>query len=381
MATAPAIGRSLPASADAAAETTRDLYERFSRQIFAYCLVQLRNREEAEDAVQTTFLNAFRALERGVIPELESAWLYKIAQHVCLTRRRSWSRRRLVESPQDLDGVRELVGAPVSDTEELSGLTDALRELPEQQRRAILLREWQGLTYKEIADDLQLSQAAVETLIFRARRTLAQSLEKLRGTGDLGSLVAAFKSLLLGGGTKVAATLITVATTSVVAATPAARHSVAHFVDAVTQTAAPAKPDRPSHDVTKPTLVAAPAVVHAVAHRTRETLRHTSKPAPAAPILQLTKKTPVSASPASTVTDAARKPKPAAKSVNNAEGAPAAAAAPASQSAAPAPPPPQPVTVTVPANSIVTIRTIDAIDSSTNHAGEVFKASLGRWRS
>src|SRR3989454_5664673 len=72
----------------------------------------------------------------------------------------------------------------------------------------------------------------------------------------------------------------------------------------------------------------------------------------------------------------ARKPKPAAKSVNNAEGAPAAAAAPASQSAAPAPPPPQPVTVTVPANSIVTIRTIDAIDSSTNHAGEVFKASL-----
>jgi hypothetical protein len=71
----------------------------------------------------------------------------------------------------------------------------------------------------------------------------------------------------------------------------------------------------------------------------------------------------------------ARKPKPAAKSVKNAEGAPAADAAPASQSAAPAPPP-QPVTVTVPANSIVTIRTIDAIDSSTNHAGEVFKASL-----
>ncbi len=78
----------------------------------------------------------------------------------------------------------------------------------------------------------------------------------------------------------------------------------------------------------------------------------------------------------------ARKPKPAAKPLKNAEDASAAAAAPASQSAAPeaiaapAPPPPQPVTVTVPANSIVTIRTIDGIDSSTNHAGEVFKASL-----
>ena len=74
----------------------------------------------------------------------------------------------------------------------------------------------------------------------------------------------------------------------------------------------------------------------------------------------------------------ARRPKPAAKPMREAE---AASAAPASQAAAPeamaAPaPPPQPVTVTVPANSIVTIRTIDGIDSSTNHAGEVFKASL-----
>jgi len=77
----------------------------------------------------------------------------------------------------------------------------------------------------------------------------------------------------------------------------------------------------------------------------------------------------------------ARKPKPAAKPFKNA--AAAASAAPASETAAPEamaapapPPPPQPVTVTVPANSIVTIRTVDGIDSSTNHAGEVFKASL-----
>src|SRR5207253_4608834 len=117
------------------------------------CLMQLRNREEAEDAVQTTFLNAFRGLESGVVPEFESAWLYKIAQHVCLTRRRSWSRRRQVESPDDFANVQEVVGAPMRDTGELEGLTDALRALPEQQRRAILLREWQGLTYKEIAEE------------------------------------------------------------------------------------------------------------------------------------------------------------------------------------------------------------------------------------
>jgi DNA-directed RNA polymerase specialized sigma24 family protein len=50
--------------------------------------------------------------------------------------------------------------------------------MPEQQRRAILLREWQGLSYREISDELELSQSAVETLIFRARRSLAQGLEQ-----------------------------------------------------------------------------------------------------------------------------------------------------------------------------------------------------------
>jgi DNA-directed RNA polymerase specialized sigma subunit, sigma24 homolog len=50
--------------------------------------------------------------------------------------------------------------------------------MPETQRRAILLREWQGLTYKEISTELGLTQGAVETLIFRARRALAQGLEQ-----------------------------------------------------------------------------------------------------------------------------------------------------------------------------------------------------------
>jgi hypothetical protein len=84
-----------------------------------------------------------------------------------------------------------------------------------------------------------------------------------------------------------------------------------------------------------------------------------------------------------TVAKPARRTKPAAKPFKNAAAAPAASAAPAAQTAASeamaaptSPPPPQPVTVTVPANSIVTIRTIDGIDSSTNHAGEIFKASL-----
>ena len=151
-------------------DATRLLYERHHRKILSFCQHQLGNREEAEDATQITFMNAFRGLRRGTSPEFETAWLYKIAHNVCLTKQRNSYRRRLVEAPSDFELIEELVPAPDSDSDELFGLTSALRVLPEQQRRALLLREWQGLSYREIANEMRLSQAAVETLLFRARR-------------------------------------------------------------------------------------------------------------------------------------------------------------------------------------------------------------------
>src|SRR3954452_4137541 len=177
----PSIGRAdqvAPQRSAPEAAQTRRLYELYARQIYAYCLHQLGNREEAEDATQSTFLNAFRGLQRGIDPEFETAWLYKIAQNVCLTRQRSSSRRRRVESPGDLEAMQDYVPAHQADSDELIRLPEALESMPEQQRRALLLREWQGLSYKEIAEELDVSQAAVETLLFRARRTLASGLEE-----------------------------------------------------------------------------------------------------------------------------------------------------------------------------------------------------------
>ena len=65
-----------------------EVYDRYAGQIFCFCLHQLGYREEAEDAVEQTFLNAFHAIKRGIAPEQESAWLFKIAHNVCLSRRR-----------------------------------------------------------------------------------------------------------------------------------------------------------------------------------------------------------------------------------------------------------------------------------------------------
>ena len=179
MAAVPSIGRASAVEAPSVAveaDRTRDLYERYGRQIFAYCLHQLGSREEAEDATQTTFMNAFRGIQRGVEPELESAWLFKIANNVILTRRRSSYRRRRVETPGDLDAIQDVLPSRERNSDELIRLTEALAGMPEQQRRALLLREWQGLSYHEIADEMGLSESAVETMLFRARRSLAQGL-------------------------------------------------------------------------------------------------------------------------------------------------------------------------------------------------------------
>jgi RNA polymerase sigma factor (sigma-70 family) len=244
---------------------------------------QLRSRDEAEDAVQSTFLNAHRALQRGVEPEAELAWLFKIAHNVCLTRRRSSRRRGRVESPSDLGAVQDVLPAPARESaDELIRLTDALSHMPDNQRRAILLREWQGLSYHEIADELKLSQSAVETLIFRARRTLAANLEvepervstlaRARRILDIGSLLSAAKTILAAGtAVKATAAAVAVSGAVVVATAPTVQHHAtpsahAAAAPAVAQVQAPVTNvaevqtfDAPTHSAAAPkSRVAAP---------------------------------------------------------------------------------------------------------------------------
>jgi hypothetical protein len=108
-----------------------------------------------------------------------------------------------------------------------------LEELPVNQRRAILLREWQGLSYREVADELGVSQAAVETLIFRARRSLAAGLQeapagslrkRLRRGADVGGLLAFAKTLFGGGGAAAVKAVAVIALAGAAVATTAAEH-------------------------------------------------------------------------------------------------------------------------------------------------------------
>ena len=189
----------------AAPQLAEELFNEHHRRIYLYCLRQLGSPEEADDAVQATYLNACRSLKDGFEPEAAQAWLFKVAHNVCLTRQRSSYRRARVERPHDLQAVQDTIAAPEASGDELFGLDESLAGLPDQQRNAILLREWQGLSYREVATKLGVTQAAVETLIFRARRSLADSLERPAGRRrrfvhslNAGALVSSLKTLVVG---------------------------------------------------------------------------------------------------------------------------------------------------------------------------------------
>jgi RNA polymerase sigma-70 factor (ECF subfamily) len=151
------------------------LFTRYSTGVYRYCLRRLRSPEEAEDALQVTYLNAWRSLKRGFEPEQPRPWLFQIAANVCATMLRSTlgGTRLELRDPSTLD---ELAGVEDAGSEELLGLSEALRELPSRQRRALVLRDWQGLSYNEIAAEMAVSDAAVETLLFRARNKVATAL-------------------------------------------------------------------------------------------------------------------------------------------------------------------------------------------------------------
>lgn len=149
------------------------LYKRHSGDVYRYALAVLRNQADAEDVTQTTFMNAYRAFARGERPEAPKNWLIAIAHNVCRQRFRQAARR-----PSEVEFNEDVAEALV--VEEAIGAEDiqrALEHLAFNQRAALVMRELEGRSYAEIAAILGLSVAAVETLIFRARRALREQLE------------------------------------------------------------------------------------------------------------------------------------------------------------------------------------------------------------
>jgi RNA polymerase sigma-70 factor (ECF subfamily) len=272
-----------------ALEDTRagELYQRHASRVLAYCRSRLGRREDAEDAVQTTFLHAVRGLRRGVQPAVEVAWLLGIARNVCLDRLESAGRRgrlELVCDPVDLERSE----APRGRREELIGLEDALARLPEQQRRAVLLRDWRGLRYEEVAAQLGVSLANAETLIFRGRETLAALLReepagtrrRLAALGHAGSLLSWAKASL--GGAAAASKLAAAAAVVAVTGAGIAAGSMERGPQEAAAAPVASAPSAPLADARATTAEAPVGAVFARAHASHEPAPRDRQPPTAA---------------------------------------------------------------------------------------------------
>ncbi len=204
----------------AEAETAR-LFHAHSEEILAFCRRQLGSSTDADDALQTTFLYVLRALRRGVVPEHEAAWLTTIAKNACHTQRRTLGRRGSLTTDVDLDQIA--LARPEPDEAELiAALPAALAALPDNQRTAIVMREWHGLAPGEIASRLELTTTATNALLTRARRSLATALTAtVRGplsalnVGVLADMLRVYLKSLLGSAAAKTAVVAVAATVSV----------------------------------------------------------------------------------------------------------------------------------------------------------------------
>ena len=152
-------------------ESFNQLVLRWERPIYALAYRVIGREEDARDVCQETFLRAFRALNGFRGQAKFSSWLYRIALNLCRDWVRSERRTPVVQAPEELE-VLELsaVREPTASVEDLVARREltriverAMARLPEEQRTAIILKEYHELTFQEIADLVGCPLSTVKT--------------------------------------------------------------------------------------------------------------------------------------------------------------------------------------------------------------------------
>ncbi len=163
----------------------RLLVQRWEREVRAFLIHMLSSVEEAEDLTQDTFVQVFRKADKYQGEGKFQSWLFRIAGNLA----RSKLRRRKIlgwvsfnPDMHDRAGKGDDPATALMKKNEAQMVHSALAELPERQRQALVLHRFQGLKYKEIAEAMDVSVPAVESLIQRAmgqlRSTLIEKAEK-----------------------------------------------------------------------------------------------------------------------------------------------------------------------------------------------------------
>ena len=175
-------------SQDGDVESFNQLILRWERPIYALAYRVIGRDEDARDVCQETFLRAFRALPGFRGQAKFSSWIYRIALNLC----RDWIRRQrrapVSQIPEDMDlGELAAERGPSETVEDLvirrqmTGLVEsAMSTLPEEQRTAIILKEYHGMTFQEIAELQGCPLSTVKTRLYQGLSVLRKRLEEER---------------------------------------------------------------------------------------------------------------------------------------------------------------------------------------------------------
>ena len=167
-------------------DSFNQLVLRWERPIYALAYRVIGREEDARDVAQETFLRAFRALSGFKGQAKFSSWLYRITLNLCRDWIRKERRTPVSQAPEGID-IIELAGegTPAESIEQLVGrkqlgraVSKAMAMLPEEQRTAIILKEYHGLTFQEIADMLDCPLSTVKTRLYQGLSVVRKQLEE-----------------------------------------------------------------------------------------------------------------------------------------------------------------------------------------------------------
>lgn len=170
----------------------RILVERYQKRVYGIAYGVVRNEEDALDVSQEAFIKVHRNLARFQGTSSFYTWLYRIVVNLCIDQKRRKSRAMQVDfdDSRDHGDVAEdsggrISGSPyrdparaVSDAELRDEMDRAMSALSDKHRRVVVLRELEGLSYKEIADVEEISVGTVMSRLHHARQNLQSSLRR-----------------------------------------------------------------------------------------------------------------------------------------------------------------------------------------------------------
>lgn len=162
------------------------LFERYHRSVHRFLTRVLRCSSLAEDVLQDAFLRVYDRRQSYRSPHKFSTWLFTIAYRMAIDTLRRGERTEMLGALTD--DLRDIAPSPAESVERdeyAQVVRDAITALPEDQRITIMLREYEGFSYREIAEITHTTERAARVRGFRARQALAVSLAALHGVAEV----------------------------------------------------------------------------------------------------------------------------------------------------------------------------------------------------